>query len=238
MRPVFALAALTCAMLAACTGVSTSSTNRAAASSPSPSPASSPHVTGPLSSPGHPLVLSCAAEAWPGYPDRPAPITPGPRDLAIGPMYFAGGLALATETPAQHGYAPFGRHGRFYKFGLVVRPSATVTVTIGASARGHAVIALAWNGLDLGDLPCLPSGGRLLRPGLRLYRPAVPRLRAAPGDGRRSGPGPSRHAVAVRGVLCRLTHPVTDRAGQAAVPDTCPIRRATAGSHGHGRTVR
>ena len=150
MRPVFALAALTCAMLAACTGVSTSSTNRAAASSPSPSPASSPHVTGPLSSPGHPLVLSCAAEAWPGYPDRPAPITPGPRDLAIGPMYFAGGLALATETPAQHGYAPFGRHGRFYKFGLVVRPSATVTVTIGASARGHAVIALAWNGLDRG----------------------------------------------------------------------------------------
>jgi hypothetical protein len=115
-----------------------------------PSPASSPHVTGPLGSPGHPLVLSCAAEAWPGYPDRPAPVTPGPHDLAIGPLYFAYGRALATETPAQHGYAPFGRHGRFYKFGLVVRPGATVTVTIGASARGHALIALPVNGSDRG----------------------------------------------------------------------------------------
>ena len=50
------------------------------------------------------------------------------------------GLALATETPARHGYSLFGRHGRFYKLALVVRPGATVTVTIGASARGHAVI--------------------------------------------------------------------------------------------------
>jgi hypothetical protein len=55
-------------------------------------------------------------------------------------MYFAGARALATETPAQHGYAPFGRHGRFFKFGLVVRPGMTVTVTIGPSARGHAVM--------------------------------------------------------------------------------------------------
>ena len=56
-------------------------------------------------------------------------------------MYFPGGLALAAYTPAQYGYAPFGRHGRFYKLPLVVRPGATVTVTIGASARGHAMIA-------------------------------------------------------------------------------------------------
>jgi hypothetical protein len=38
---------------------------------------------------------------------------------------------LATQTPARYGYAPFGRHGRAYKVALVVRPGATVTVTIG-----------------------------------------------------------------------------------------------------------
>jgi len=55
-------------------------------------------------------------------------------------MYFPVGLALATYTPAQWGYASFGRHGRLYKLPLVVRPGATVTVTIGASARGHVMI--------------------------------------------------------------------------------------------------
>ena len=141
---------LTCAILAGCTGASTPGAARPATASSAHPPASSPHVTGPPGSPGNPLVLSCAAEAWPGYPDRPAPVTAGPHDLAIGPMYFAGALALATETPARYGYAPFGRHGRFYKFGVVVRPGATVTVTVGASARGHAVIALAVNGSDRG----------------------------------------------------------------------------------------
>jgi hypothetical protein len=98
------------------------------------------HPAGPPGSPGNPLVLSCGAEAWPGYPDRPVRVSPGPRDLAAGPVYFAGGRTLATETPAQFGYAPFGRHGRAYKIGFVVRPGAAVTVTIAAAARGHAVI--------------------------------------------------------------------------------------------------
>ena len=141
-RPLFltfTLVTLTCAILAGCTGASTPDTNRTATSSPAQSPASSPRVTGPLGSPGNPLVLWCAAEAWPGPPGR-APVTPGPYDLAAGPMYFPGGLAVATYTPAQYGYAPFGRHGRFYKLPLVVRPGATVTVTIGASARGHVMI--------------------------------------------------------------------------------------------------
>jgi hypothetical protein len=117
---------------------------RSGIASPAQSPASL-HVVGPVGSPGNPLVLSCAAEAWPGYPDPPVPATPGPHDLAVGPMYFADGLTLATKTPAWYGYAPFGRHGRFYKIGLVVQPGATVTVTIGASARGHAVIGLVVN---------------------------------------------------------------------------------------------
>ena len=132
-------ATLTCVVLAGCTGASTPGTNRAAASSPAQSPASSTHVTGPLGSPGNPLVRSCAAESWPGPPGR-APVTPGPHDLAVGPMYFPAGLALATKTPAWWGHTPFGRHGRFYKLPLVVRPGATVTVTIGASARGHVMI--------------------------------------------------------------------------------------------------
>jgi hypothetical protein len=141
-----AMAALTCAILASCTGASTPGAARSATASPTPSAASSQHATGPLGGPGNPLVLSCAAESWPGYPDPPASARPGPNDLPIGPMYFAGGRTLATETPAQYGYAPFGRRGRFYKFGVVVRPGAAVTVTIGPSARGHAVISLAANG--------------------------------------------------------------------------------------------
>jgi hypothetical protein len=64
-------------------------------------------------------------------------------------MYFAGARGLASMTPAQHGYAPYGRDGRFYKFGVVVRPGATVTVTIGPSARGHVVMAMAENGSEL-----------------------------------------------------------------------------------------
>ena len=141
-RPLFltfTLATLTCVVLAGCTGASAPGMNRTATSSPTQSPASNARVTGPPGSPGNPLVLSCAAEVWPGPPGR-TPVTPGPHDLAVGPMYFPVGLALATYTPAQWGYASFGRHGRFYKLPLVVRPGATVTVTIGASARGHVVI--------------------------------------------------------------------------------------------------
>jgi hypothetical protein len=138
-------ATLTCAILAGCTGTGTPGTSRAAAS-PRLAPASSPRLAGPLGSPGNPLVRSCAAEAWPGPPGR-APVTPGPHDLAVGPMYFPVGLALATKTPSWLGYAPFGRHGRFYKLPLVVRPGATVTVTIGASARGHVMIDVG------GDMP-------------------------------------------------------------------------------------
>jgi hypothetical protein len=55
-------------------------------------------------------------------------------------MYFPGGRALATYTPAQYGYAQVGLHGRFYKLALVVRPGATVTVTIGPGVRDHVVI--------------------------------------------------------------------------------------------------
>lgn len=173
-RPLFltfTLATLTCAILAGCTGASTSNTNRTATSSPAQSPASSLHVTGPLGSPGNPLVLSCAAEAWPGYPDPPAPVTPGPHDLAVGPMYFPGGLALATYTPAQYGYAPFGRQGRFYKLPLVVRPGATVTVTIGASARGHAVIAIGPGGVTSATYRACRKAGGFFAQGFAFTRP-------------------------------------------------------------------
>ena len=165
------LATLTCAILAGCTGASTPNTNRTATSSPAQSPASSPHVTGPLGSPGNPLVLSCAAEAWPGYPGRPVPVTPGPHDLAVGPRYFPVGLALATYTPAQWGYAPFGRHGRFYKLPLVVRPGATVTVTIGAPARGHAVIATGPSGVTSAIYHACRKAGGFFAQGFAFTRP-------------------------------------------------------------------
>jgi hypothetical protein len=56
-------------------------------------------------------------------------------------MDIAGGKAMATYSPAEYGYSSDGHGGRFYKFGMIVRPGATVTVTIGATARGHVLIA-------------------------------------------------------------------------------------------------
>ena len=139
MLSVLALITLTCAILAGCTGASLSSTNGAATPAPSQSQASGAHRAGPLGTAGNPLVLTCAAEAFPGYPDHMPP-GPGPEDLAIGPLYIAGGRMAATETPAQYGYALYGRNGRSYKMGLVVTMGSTATVTIAPPARGHVVI--------------------------------------------------------------------------------------------------
>lgn len=133
-------AALTCAILAGCSGPSTPSAARSAAAPPAQPPASSPHVTGQTGSPGNPLILSCAAEAFPGYPGSPVPSHPRPEDLAIGPLYIANGRMVAAETPAQYGYAPYGHNGRSYKIALVVTMGSTATVTIAPRARGHVVI--------------------------------------------------------------------------------------------------
>lgn len=132
------VATLACAILAGCTGGSTPGPNRTAPPSPSLPPASSAHVSGSAGSAGNPLVVSCDAESW---PVPPAPFHPQPGDLVIGPLDIASIRALATMTPAEHGYSSDGHGGRFYKFGMIVRPGATVTVTIGAAIRGHVLIA-------------------------------------------------------------------------------------------------
>ncbi len=116
-------------------------------------------------------MVSCDAEAWPGYPSPPAPVSPGPSDLGIGPMYFAGARALATDTPARHGYARFGPHGRFYKFGLVLRPGRTVTVTIAASARGHAVIAIGPRAVTSATYHACRRAGGFFAQGFAFTRP-------------------------------------------------------------------
>ena len=55
-------------------------------------------------------------------------------DLAVGPLIIMSGKMAATADPAG-----FGEHGD-YKFPFVVTGGSTVTVTIGAPARGHVVI--------------------------------------------------------------------------------------------------
>lgn len=81
--------------------------------------------------PGDPLVLGCSAEAW---APEPVPQKPRPGDLATGPLIIPGGKRLAGANPS--GY---GEHGS-YKIPVIVKLGATVTVTIGSSARGYVRI--------------------------------------------------------------------------------------------------
>ena len=132
---VTVLAALACAVLAGCTAAGTSgAAPRTPVSSARPA-ASSPQATGPIGSPGNPLLLSCADESFPGYPDPPVSLQPQPGDLVVGPLIIVGGERLATASPA--GY---GEHGS-YKIPVIVRPGSTVTMSIAAPARGQVVIA-------------------------------------------------------------------------------------------------
>jgi hypothetical protein len=101
---------------------------------------SAAHLTVAPGSPGNPLVVPCGLEAWPGYPTARRRPARGRRTWPPGRCTSPVASPLATQTPARYGYAPFGRHGRAYKVALVVRPGATITVTIGARARGYAVI--------------------------------------------------------------------------------------------------
>jgi hypothetical protein len=82
---------------------------------------------GPVGRPGNPLLLSCAQESFPGDPHLP---TPG--DLAIGPLFILNGKVQAP--------AGSGDHGSYPKVPFAVVPGSTVTVTIGAQARGHVGI--------------------------------------------------------------------------------------------------
>ena len=86
-------------------------------------------------------------------------------------MHFPVGLALATYTPAQWGYAQFGHHGRFYKLPLVLRPGATVTVTIGASARGHTVIATGPSEVTSATYHACRKAGGFFAQGFAFTRP-------------------------------------------------------------------
>jgi hypothetical protein len=127
-----ALAVLAGLVLASCTGSATSSPAHHAASSPARPAAGHPRPTGPIGSPGHPLLLSCGQES---FTLPPVSQQPQPGDLVIGPLFIPNGKRLATADPA--GY---GDHGS-YKIPLILTLGSMATVTIGASARGQVVIS-------------------------------------------------------------------------------------------------
>jgi hypothetical protein len=122
------LATLTCAILAGCTVSSTSRAARSPTVLPTQPLASGPHVTGPVGTPGRPLMLSCSEKSVAG------PVTPGPGDVVVGPLYIIN--ARNSVDPSGAGSAP--QHE--YKYPIAVAPGATVTMMIAASARGHVVI--------------------------------------------------------------------------------------------------
>jgi len=129
------LAALACAVLAGCTAAGTSGSAPHPAASAGQPATSSQRATGPVGSPGNPLLLSCADESFPGNGDPPASLQPRPGDLVVGSVIIVGGERLAEASPS--GY---GDHGS-YKIPIIVRPGATVTMSIGAAARGQVVIS-------------------------------------------------------------------------------------------------
>jgi hypothetical protein len=125
-----ALAILACAFLAGCTGGGTSSAANRTTSSSSPTAAGA-LAAAPLGSPGNPLLLSCGEESHPGYPSHGRPL-PTPGDLAIGPLIIINGKVQALGSGDHHGSYP--------KVPFAVVPGFTVTVTIGAKARGQVGI--------------------------------------------------------------------------------------------------
>jgi hypothetical protein len=88
-----------------------------------------------VGSPGNPLVLSCADESFLGNGNPPASYQPQRGDLVIGSVTIVGGERLAKASPASYG------DGGSYKIPIIVAPGATVTMSIGAQARGHVVIS-------------------------------------------------------------------------------------------------
>jgi hypothetical protein len=166
-----ALAALTCAILAGCTAGRTSGAARHTLSSSARPAASSPRATWRIGSPGNPLLLTCAAEVFPGYPDPPVPRQPQPGDLVIGPLFITNGKVLATESPAQYGYASYGHGGRFYKIPFVLLPGSAATVTIAAPARGHAVIAISGRGVTAASYHSCPRATGFFAQGFAFTAP-------------------------------------------------------------------
>jgi hypothetical protein len=128
---VQALAILACAILAGCAGGGTSSAPHRASSSSPRHVATGAQAAGPVGSPGNPLILSCGEESHPGYPVHGRPL-PAPGDLVIGPLIIINGKVQAP--------AGSGRHGSYPKVPFAVVPGFTVTVTIGAQARGQVGI--------------------------------------------------------------------------------------------------
>ena len=86
----------------------------------------------PVGSPSNPLLLSCGEESHPGYPSHRRPL-PTPGDLAIGPLIIINGKVQATAGSGDH-------HGSYPKVPFAVVPGYTVTVIIGAEARGEVGI--------------------------------------------------------------------------------------------------
>jgi hypothetical protein len=127
-----ALAILACAILAGCTGGGTSSATHRTTPSSSRHMATGAQATGRIGSPGNPLTLSCAQESFPGYPTPAMPHLPTAGDLAIGPLFILNGKLQAA--------AGSGDHGSYPKIPFAVVPGSTVTVTIGAQARGQVGI--------------------------------------------------------------------------------------------------
>jgi hypothetical protein len=94
--------------------------------------------TASVGTPKHPQVLTCAEEATQFTGTLPRA---GPHDVVFGPGYFPQARRLATMSPQT--WAP-GSRGT-YKLPPVIKPGATVTLTIARDARSYVVQQNPWS---------------------------------------------------------------------------------------------
>ncbi len=125
----FAGCAIAGCTLAGCSGAAPHQARHLPVSQPPARPSAHSSPSGPVGSPGNPLMLSCTGQSV-----GPAGALPAPDDLVTGPLDILSGKKLATADPA--GYGDRGE----YKVPVAIGPGATVTVMIAPQARGRVVI--------------------------------------------------------------------------------------------------
>ncbi|SRR6266851_2586140 len=144
---LYALAFASCA-IAGCSGAAPHQARHLPASQPPARPSARSSPSGPVGSPGNPLMLSCTGQSL-----GPAGALPAPDDLITGPLDVLSGKKLATADPA--GYGDRGE----YKIPVAIGPGATVADASRSTCGLLAGPGRATSRSRCSQAPARPDGG-------------------------------------------------------------------------------